>query len=114
MSLEKYFGLTASEVSSRLKTHGYNELPSEKKRSIFRIFFDLFKEPMLLLLIAAGIIYLFLGEPQDSLILLAAIFVVLGITFYQERKTERALDALKNLSSPRALVIREGEQERIA
>ena len=114
MDLEKYSGLTTSEVQNRLKAHGYNELPSEKKRSIFRIFFDLFKEPMLLLLIAAGVIYLMIGEAQDSLMLLTAIFVVLGITFYQERKTERALDALKNLSSPRALVIRNKGQERIA
>ncbi|OGH08768.1 MAG: ATPase [Candidatus Levybacteria bacterium RBG_16_35_6] len=114
MELEKYSGITTSQALNRLKTHGFNELPSEKKRSIFRIFFDLFKEPMLILLILAGVIYLFLGEPQDSLILLAAVFMVLGITFFQERKTERALDALKNLSSPRALVVRDGVEQRIS
>ena len=68
---------------------------------------------MLLLLLIAGLIYLFLGELQDSIMLFFFIFVVIGITFYQERKTERALEALRNLSSPRALVIRDGVQRRI-
>jgi Ca2+-transporting ATPase len=68
---------------------------------------------MLLLLLGAGMIYLFLGEKNDALMLLMFVFVVVGITFYQERKTERALEALKNLSSPRALVIRGGKQKRI-
>ena len=66
---------------------------------------------MLLLLLGAGLIYLILGEVKDALILLLFVFVVVGITFNQERKTERALEALKNLSSPRALVIREREPE---
>jgi Ca2+-transporting ATPase len=71
-------------------------------------------EPMLLLLLIAGLIYLFLGEKQDSIMLFFFVIVVIGITFYQERKTERALEALRNLSSPRALVIRDGQQHRIA
>ena len=65
------------------------------------------------LLLVAGLIYLFLGEVKDALILLVFVFVVVGITFNQQRKTERALDALKSLSSPRALVIRDREQKRI-
>jgi len=68
---------------------------------------------MLLLLLGAGLIYLLLGEVKDALILLIFVFVVVGITFNQQRKTERALDALKSLSSPRALVIRDREQKRI-
>jgi Ca2+-transporting ATPase len=113
MDLEKYSGLSSSQALEALKKDGYNELPSQKEKNVFSLFFGLFKEPMLLLLVAAGTIYLLLGEPQDSLMLLTAIFVVIGITFYQERKTEKALQALKNLSSPRALVIRSGEQKRI-
>jgi Ca2+-transporting ATPase len=69
---------------------------------------------MLLLLVAAGAIYLALGELKDSLVLLASIFVVLGISLYQQRKTERALEALRDLSSPRALVIRNGKEKRVA
>ncbi|OFW55328.1 MAG: ATPase, partial [Actinobacteria bacterium RBG_16_70_17] len=69
--------------------------------------------PMFLMLVAAGSIYLFMGEPTDALMLLGFVVVVMGITVVQERRTERALDALRDLSSPRALVIRGGEQRRI-
>ena len=69
---------------------------------------------MFLLLVACGTIYLLLGDVQEAIMLLGFVFVVVGITLYQERKTERALEALRDLSSPRALVIREGRQKRIA
>jgi Ca2+-transporting ATPase len=110
---ENITGLSEEEASRIIKTEGYNELPSQKKQSLFSILLNVLKEPMLLLLLGAGLIYLFLGEVNDALILLLFVFVVVGITFNQERKTERALDALRNLSSPRALVIRDGEQRRI-
>lgn len=107
-------GLTGDEVSERLKRDGYNELPASKKRSIFTIALDVAREPMFLLLVACGVIYLMSGEIEEALMLLFFVFVVMGITFYQERKTERALEALRDLTSPRALVIRNGEEERIA
>jgi len=110
---ENITGLSEEEAAAILKNEGYNELPSQKKQSPFSIFLNVLKEPMLLLLLIAGTIYLFLGEVRDALILLVFVFVVVGITFNQEIKTERALEALKNLSSPRALVIRSGEQKRI-
>ncbi len=113
-SLKDTTGLSSLEVNERLKIHGFNEIPSQKKRSAFIIFFNVVKEPMLLLLIGSGLIYFFLGEPKDALMLLSFVFVVVGITFYQERKTERTLEALRDLSSPRALVIRDGLQMRIA
>ncbi len=108
-----YAGLTATQVNSRLQKEGYNALPSQKQRNIFAIFVSVLKEPMLLMLLGAGTIYFILGEPRDALMLLSFVIVVIGITFYQERKTERALEVLKNLSSPRALVIRNGQQFRI-
>ena len=107
-------GLSEKEVSERLRQHGYNEIHSQKKRNVFLIFFNVVKEPMLLLLIGCGTIYFFLGEHKDALMLLSFVLVVVGITFYQERKTERTLEALRDLSSPRALVIRNSEQKRIA
>lgn len=107
-------GLTESEVSDRFVRDGCNELPYQKKQSVFVILFNVLREPMLLLLLGCGLIYLLLGEAKDAYMLLSFVFVVVGITFYQERKTERALEALKNLSSPRALVIRNGQQIRIA
>jgi P-type Ca2+ transporter type 2C len=110
---ESLTGLSNEEAAKRLREDGYNELLSQKKQSIFSIFLNVLREPMLILLIVAGLIYLFIGEINDALILLLFVFVVVGITFNQERKTERALEALKNLSSPRALVIRSGNQKRI-
>ena len=105
-------GLTEAEAAKRLKEEGYNELPSAKSKSAFRIAFEVMKEPMFLLLIACGIIYMVLGDIQEALILLFFVFVIIGITFYQERKTERTLEALRDLSSPRALVIRDGVEKK--
>ncbi len=107
-------GLTEHEAAVRLESEGFNELPSSKKRSIFAIAFGVVREPMFLLLVACGTIYLILGDVREAIMLLGFVFVVVGITLYQERKTERALEALRDLSSPRALVIRDGKQKRIA
>ena len=107
-------GLSSSEVSVKLKEEGYNELPSAEKRNIFSIAFSVIKEPIFLLLVASGSLYFILGDVTEGLVLLSFVFVIIGITVYQEQKTEKALDALKNLSSPRALVIRDGEQKRIS
>ena len=107
-------GLTAEEAERRLAEEGYNEIPSARRKSIFSIAFEVLREPMFLLLVAIGSIYFVLGEIREGLILLSFVLVVMGITFFQERRTERALEALRDLSSPRALVIRDGEQLRIA
>lgn len=112
--IDNFNGLSQKEAEAKLKADGFNELPSQKKQSGFYIMFKVLSEPMLLLLIAAGTIYLFLGEIQDALLLVFSVVVVIGITFYQERKTEKTLEALRDLSSPRALVIRDGEHKRIA
>lgn len=107
-------GLTEAEAAKLLKEVGYNELPSTKPRSAFAIAFEVVKEPMFLLLVAGGLVYFLLGDLQEALILMGSVLVVMGITFYQERKTERALEALRDMSSPRALVIRDGVEKRIA
>jgi P-type Ca2+ transporter type 2C len=107
-------GLFETEAAERLGKEGYNELPSSKKRSIFAIAFDVIKEPMFILLIAGGSIYLLLGDVREAFMLLGFVLIVMGITLYQERKTERALEALRDLASPRALVIRDGVQRRIS
>ena len=106
-------GITSNEAQAKLKQEGYNELPQSKKRSILQIALSVIKEPIFLLLVASGSIYFFLGDVTEGLVLLSFVFVVMGITIFQERKTENALDALKNLSSPRALVIRDGKQIRV-
>ena len=111
--VDALIGLSDAQALNRLKEEGYNDLPSAKPRSVFAIAFSVAREPMFMLLAACGAIYLLLGDKQDALMLLGFVFVVMGITFFQERKTERALDALRNLSSPRACVIRDGKQQRI-
>ncbi|MDO8728255.1 MAG: HAD-IC family P-type ATPase, partial [Candidatus Methanoperedens sp.] len=111
--IENITGLSEEEAARKLNEEGFNELPSQKKQGIFTIFINILFEPMLLLLLVSGLIYLVLGEANDAFMLLFFVIVVVGITFYQERKSERALDALKNLSSPRALVIRDAKQRRI-
>ena len=111
---EKYRGLNQSQVQEKQKREGLNELPSSKPKNLFTIAWGVAKEPMFLLLVACGALYLALGDVQEGLMLLGFVFVIMGIEFYQERKTEKALDALKDLASPRALVIREGIEKRIA
>ncbi|MDO9172796.1 MAG: cation-translocating P-type ATPase [bacterium] len=106
-------GLTEEEAQTRLRRDGANELPAQKNRGLFAIGLEVAREPMFLMLVAAGALYLFMGEPADALMLLGFVFVVMAITVVQERRTERALDSLRDLSSPRALVIRGGAQRRI-
>jgi len=107
-------GLSEEQAARLLAEVGYNELPSSRPRSVFAIAFQVVREPMFLLLVAGGLVYLLLGDTREALMLMGFVFVVMGITFYQERKTERALEALRDLSSPRALVIRDGRERRIA
>lgn len=111
---QTYVGLQASEAAQRLKTDGYNELPSQGNKSVFLIIWSVVSEPMIFLLICAGTVYFFLGEPKDAIALAISVVFLIIITFFQEKKTERTLQALKNLASPRALVIRDGERMRIA
>ena len=106
-------GLSQQEVERRLTQEGYNELPTSKGRRGLTLLLDIVREPMFLLLIVGGIIYMLLGDVREALVLLGSIFVIITITFYQEQRTERALEALRDLSSPRALVIRHGQQVRI-
>jgi Ca2+-transporting ATPase len=106
-------GLSEQEAQVRLQQEGYNELPSEKPRGVVSILLGVIREPMFLLL-AGGSIYFVIGDAQEGFILLSFVFVIIGITFYQERRTERTLEALRDLSSPRALVIRSGTEQRIA
>ncbi len=111
--MEKYVGLSDNEVNVQLTKHGYNELPEQKPQTFIQLIISVIKEPMLFLLLAAGVIYFLLGEPKDAMVLMVSVLAVIGITIYQERKTEKALQALRDLSSPRALVIRNGQQMRI-
>ena len=113
-SSEKYKGLTASEADEKLRKEGYNNLPSSKPGNFISIALGVIKEPMFILLVFCGSLYIVMGDLQEGLMLLGFVFVIMGIEFFQEKKTEKALDALKDMASPRALVIRDGKETRIA
>lgn len=82
-------GITQKEAADKLEKDGYNELPSSKPKSVFKIASGVIKEPMFLLLVTCGILYLILGDVQEGLMLLSFVFVVMGIEFYQEKKLKK-------------------------
>jgi len=112
-TVEGVIGLTQVQAQERLRQFGPNALPAQQSRSFWRIGLEVAREPMFLLLLAAGTLYFATGKPGDALMLLGFVFVVMAITIVQERRTERALDALKALSNPHALAIRDGQARRI-
>ena len=107
-------GLSAAEAAARLASEGPNALQAARQRNTFAIALEVVREPMFLLLVGAAATYLLLGSLREALVLSASVMVVIAITVVQERKTERALEALRDLSSPRALVVRDGVELRIA
>ena len=107
-------GLSETEAQRRLQSEGYNELPRQDRRTPLHIVLEVLREPMLALLLGGGFVYLLLGDLKESLILLAFALVSVVITVIQETRTERVLEALRDLTSPRALVIRDGTRRRIA
>ncbi len=107
-------GLSSATAARLLAEDGPNALPGGQHRSLLSIARDTAKEPMFLLLLAAGTLYLVFGDLQEGLTLFGFVLVTLGLTLYQEGKTERAIEALRDLTSPRALVVRDGVAQRIA
>ncbi len=107
-------GLTAQEAAARLAADGPNELPTARRRNLAEQAWEVVRQPMLLLLLGAGSVNFLLSEPLDGAILMSFVVVVIAISIYQEHKTENALAALRDLSSPRALVLRDGVQMRVA
>lgn len=107
-------GLSEAEAAARLAAEGPNELPRPERRGVFEIVGDVVREPMLALLLCGGAIYLALGDLKEALILIVFASLSIVIAVAQETRTERVLEALRDLTSPRALVVRDGERKRIA
>ena len=106
-------GLTEAEAAARLRRDGPNELPQGERRSIVRVALDTAREPMFALLLAAGLLYFVFGDPAEAALLFVFATLSIAIAVVQEARTERALDALRDLSSPRALVVRDGVRRRV-
>lgn len=106
-------GLAHALVLRRQEEEGFNELPTSRPKNLLNFLLEIAREPMVFLLIGCGAIYLILGDRQEAFMLLGFLFLIIGITIYQERKAESAIEALRGLSSPRALVLRDGERKRI-
>lgn len=107
-------GLSATQARERLERDGPNELPRARRRTPFRIVIEVLREPMLAMLLAAGGAYLLLGDTAEALILLLFAVLSILVTVVQEARTEHVLETLRDLSAPRALVIRDGRTVRIA
>ena len=114
MMTDSSSGLSEQEARERLAAEGYNELPSSDRSGLLRAAGEVLGEPMFLLLLACGGIYVLVGDVHEAAILLGFVVLVAAITLYQEQKTEHTLAALRDLSSPRALVVRDGVRRRIA
>jgi Ca2+-transporting ATPase len=106
-------GLSRAEAARRLEQYGPNTLKEEKKISPWEILFGQFKNFLIILLIAATVISLFLGETLDAIVIFAIVIASALLGFYQEFRAEKAMEALKAMSSPTASVIRDGEEVEI-
>jgi P-type Ca2+ transporter type 2C len=114
MSQLPFAGLSSVEAADQLRSYGYNELPAAERRGVFRIAFEVVRQPIFALLIAGGVVYLILGDLMEAVLLLVFASLSVVITIVQESRSERVLEALRNLASPRALVIRDGNRVQIA
>src|SRR6185312_8759475 len=106
-------GLSVREAAERLRLEGPNALPQLERRTALRIVLEVVREPMFALLLGAGVLYLLIGSHGEALVLFAFACFSVAIAIIQEGRSERVLEALRDLTSPRALVIRDGEQARI-
>lgn len=107
-------GLSQAEAAKRLARDGPNEIQTTRGTALLHLLIEVASEPMFLLLLGAGAIYLFTGDTNEAMMLLGFVVIIMAITISQEHRTQHALDALRDLSSPRALAIRDGKPMRIA
>ncbi|WP_312370160.1 cation-translocating P-type ATPase [Lachnoclostridium sp.] len=107
-------GITSAEAKILQEQYGKNELTPQKKESFIKKVFHIICEPMFLLLIVAAIIYFILGEPRDGAVMLIFVIGIISIDVIQEWKTDKTLNALKDLTAPHVTVIRNGKETTIA
>jgi Ca2+-transporting ATPase len=113
-AVSTWTGLSQEDARKLLAVHGPNELAQESKKSFWQQNYKTISEPMVLLLLASAFIYLLIGDFSEGMLLLFSVVLLIALTTYQERKSQKALDALRDLSSPRSLVLRSGIKQRVA
>jgi len=107
-------GLSSAEAARRLNADGPNELADTRRRALRETITEVVREPMFLLLIAAGMVYFLIGDRFEAMVLTGFALVIMAITTFQQRRIDNALTALHDMSSPRALVLRDGQHQRVA
>ena len=106
-------GLSEVEARARLEQEGPNELPEPDRRSVAHLVREVLTEPMIALLLGATVLYLIFGEPRDALVLASSVVVVISLDLYQERRAERALEVLRDLTVPESVVLRDGHRRTV-
>ena len=106
-------GLSQAEAARRLAADGPNVLEQARRRTVAQRLWDLLKQPMFALLVAAALLYTLLGDLSEGLTLAVFVLAVIGLTFYQEGRTENAIDALRELTETQALAVRDGKPVKI-
>ena len=102
-------GLSTEQASRLRQSHGFNELPEEKNKGLIKIALEVVREPMFLLLISCASLYFFMGDKLEGMVMLSTVFLIIAITFYQNYRSEKALEALKKMASPRVNVLRDDQ-----
>lgn len=100
-------GLSKQEVEKKQEEHGYNEIAQKKRQSIFSLFLETFKDPMVVVLLIVALVQLFLGETVESIIIFAVLIINSILSVAQTKKAEESLDSLRNMAAPTAVVIRD-------
>ncbi|MBI4813469.1 MAG: HAD-IC family P-type ATPase, partial [Methanobacterium sp.] len=106
-------GLSSSEAQKRLLEHGKNELIEEKKAGPIQIFFGQFKDILILILLIAAVAAYFVGDSLDAIVILIVVIINAVVGFIQEYRAEKAMEKLKGLISTEAMVLRDGQEQKV-
>lgn len=106
-------GLSSDEAKERLAKYGENALVEGKKKTVFQVFLDQFKDLMVIILIIAALISAFTGDAESTIVIIAVLILNAVLGTVQHVKAEKSLESLKSLSSPSAKVLRDGQKVEI-
>ncbi|QOR67181.1 calcium-translocating P-type ATPase, PMCA-type [Cytobacillus suaedae] len=106
-------GLSSDEVQKRREQYGFNELTEGKRKSTAEVFFDQFKDLLVIILVAAALISAFLGKLESTIVILVVVIINAILGTVQHVKAEQSLNSLKALSSPTAKVLRNGQKVEV-